>query len=141
MKILPLQNKEFLVCKGVNLILELNNILQFDSFDNNDFISTHYNEPKYYNSYIKIYSSLLNSFCFVKLFINCLEYSNDSLAKVLFDNFTNDEKEQLLNEKINDQNIISFFKKKFEYLKDLIPSIKSKKKVYNNIPIPTYIKY
>ena len=129
--------KSIFVSKNVNLILEFNDILQFDSFDNNDYylISTNYNDPKYYNSYIKAFSSLLNSFSFVKLFINCLEYSNDSLAKVLFDNFTNDEKEQLLNEKINDQNIILSIvsKNKFEYLKDLIPSIKSKRKVYNNL--------
>ena len=136
--------KSIFVSKNVNLILEFNDILQFDSFDNNDYylISTNYNDPKYYNSYIKAFSSLLNSFSFVKLFINCLEYSNDSLAKVLFDNFTNDEKEQLLNEKINDQNIILSIvsKNKFEYLKDLIPSIKSKRKVYNNL-LSIYLNY
>ena len=129
--------KSIFLSKNLDYILEFNDILQFDSFDNNDYylISTNYNNIKYYNTYIKAFSSLLNGFSFVKLFMNCIEYSNDALADILFDNFTNDEKEQLLDEKIKGENILQLIvsKNKYNYLKDLIPALKSKKKYYNHL--------
>ena len=125
------------ISKNINFILEYKVILEIDSFEQNDYylISINYNESKNFDSYINLFNSIFSNFNTIKLFMNSFEYSNESLAKFLFDKFTKEEKEKLLNEEINDQNVIQLIvtHNKFEYLQNLIPLILEKKEKYNNL--------
>ena len=62
-------------------------ILEIDSFEQNDYylISINYNESKNFDSYINLFNSIFSNFNTIKLFMNSFEYSNESLAKFLFD--------------------------------------------------------
>ena len=125
------------ISKNINFISEYKVILEIDSFEQNDYylISINYDESNNFDSYINLFSSIFSNFSIIKLFINSFEYSNESLAKFLFDKFTKEEKEKLLNEEINEQNIIQLIvnHNKFDYLKNLIPLILEKKETYNNL--------
>ena len=130
--------KSIFCSKNLNYILEFYEILNFDDFNDNDYylICQFFNDEKYFDSYIKAFSSLLVKYSFIKLFIACILYDNIKLGKFIFNNFVIEEKEQLLNEEINiennKENILHLLviKNHYYFLKELLNIIKLKPKNY-----------